>query len=383
MRFELATAGRVVFGLGSVAEATAAAAWGRRALLVTGRVMSRAAGVKEALEGQGCAVVSLAVAGEPTVAAVREATRLTLEAGAEVVVAVGGGSVLDTGKAVAALAANGGDPLDYLEVIGSGQPLTLPALPLVAVPTTAGTGSEVTRNAVLLDPERRVKASLRSPLMLPRLAVVDPDLCRGLPPAITAATGLDALTQLVEPYLSVRANPATDGFCREGMRRAARSLRRACTPPEDAAVREDLALASLLGGLALAYAGLGAVHGLAAVLGGDFAAPHGALCARLLAPVLAANLTALRARTPGAAALERLAEVAALLTGCPEAGPEDGVAWVEELVEDLHIPRLAGYGVGSGDIARVVAGAGRASSMRGNPVALTAAELSAVVEQAL
>ena len=169
-------------------------------------------------------------------------------------------------------------------MIGKGQALASPSLPFIAVPTTAGTGAEVTRNAVLASPEHRVKASLRSPFMLARLAVVDPELTYDLPPAVTASTGLDALTQLIEPYVSSRANPMTDSLCVEGMRRAARSLPRVFADGRDAEARLDMSLASLFGGLALANAGLGAVHGFAAAIGGAFDAPHGAVLRGAAAP---------------------------------------------------------------------------------------------------
>jgi alcohol dehydrogenase class IV len=302
-------------------------------------------------------------------------------------VAFGGGSVVDGGKAIAALAANGGDPLDYLEVIGRGAKLTRPSLPFVAIPTTAGTGAEVTRNAVLGSAEAGVKASLRSPLMLPRLALVDPDLLVGLPAAVIAASGLDALSQLIEPFLSIRANPLTDALAREGMRRSARSLARAVTAgldaPADAEVREDLALASLFGGLCLANAGLGAVHGFAAPAGGMLAAPHGALCAALLAPVMRVNLRALEARAPAHPARARFGEVAAISTGNPGATAAEGIAWLEQLVEALQIPGLGRHGLTAAQIPLLVEKAKAASSMRGNPLPLEDEELREIAHEAL
>src|SRR5208282_5705063 len=227
----------------------------------------------------------------------------------------GGGSAIDAAKAIAAMLTNKGELLDYVEIIGRGKPLTQPSAPFIAVPTTAGTGSEVTRNAVLASPEHRVKVSLRSPLMLPRVAVVDPELTYALPPAITASTGLDALTQLIEPFVCARANPMVDALCIEGIRRAARSLREVVHQNPGKSAREDMALASLFGGIALANAGLGAVHGFAGPMGGMFAAPHGALCAALLPGVMAANVAALRRRQPGGEGLRRYDEIARLLTG--------------------------------------------------------------------
>ena len=275
MNFEFATATRIVFGSGKLAEAgSIARGLGQRALLVTGADPARAARLGELLDKAGVEFVTFAVAGEPSVALAVAGAELARTGRCELVIACGGGSVIDAGKAIAALATNLGDPLDFLEVVGRGQPLRAAPLPFIAIPTTAGTGAEVTRNAVLAVPEQRVKVSLRSPLMLPRVALVDPELTLGLPPALTASTGLDALTQLLEPFVSGRANPFTDALCRDGLRRCARSLRRAFHDGQDAAAREDMALASLFGGLALANAGLGAVHGFAGPIGGMFPAPH-------------------------------------------------------------------------------------------------------------
>ena len=384
MRFEFATAVRVVFGPGAVAELGGVAGpLGRRALLVTGRTPERAEAARERLASAGIATVALAVPGEPTVEDVRRGRDLGGAESVDLVVACGGGSAIDAGKAVAALLGNGGDPLDYLEVVGRGLPLKKPSLPFVAIPTTAGTGSEVTRNAVLASPEHRVKASLRSPLMLARVAIVDPDLLLGLPPHVVAASGLDAFAQLVEPYVSVRANPMVDALCREGLARSARSLRRAFEGDSSEAVRVDLALASLFGGLALANAGLGAVHGFAAPVGALFDAPHGAACAALLPAVLRVNLKALSRRRPQSPALERYREIAAIVTGRPEAGPEDAVAWTESLVRALSIPGLSRWGATEAHVGQLVAKARAASSMKGNPVELEDDELAEIARNSL
>jgi alcohol dehydrogenase class IV len=378
MRFEFATAARIVFGEGTVSEVPAAArAMGKRALLVTGRSRRHAEPVSREL---GAAV--FAVDGEPTVERVREGVRGAREAGCDVVVALGGGSAIDAGKAIAALLPNSGEPLDYLEVVGKGQPLARPSAPFIAVPTTAGTGSEVTRNAVLASTEHRVKASLRSPWMLPALAVVDPELTYGLPSGMTAATGLDALTQVIEPYVSPRSNAMTDIYCVQGIGLAARSLARACTDGDPWA-RADMALTSLLGGLALANAGLGAVHGFAAPVGGMFPAPHGAVCAALLPWVMDANIRALRRREPESEALRRYQRVAAILTGRPDARAEVGVEWAAELCERLGIPPLGAYGIQEADFEALIAAARRASSMKGNPIALEDEELRGILTRAV
>jgi alcohol dehydrogenase class IV len=324
--------------------------------------------------------VTFPVAGEPTLDTARSAVAKARDAGADLVVAIGGGSVLDLGKAVAMLLGNGGDPLDYIEVVGRGQPIARPSVPCVAVPTTAGTGSEVTANAVLAVPEHGVKASLRSPLMIPRVALVDPLLTVACPPAVTASSGLDALTQCLEPFVSVRANPLTDALATEGLRRAGTGLRLAYADGADERAREDMALCALLGGMSLANAKLGAVHGLAGVIGGMVDVPHGVACAALLAPVCAANLRALSPESP---VLERYATVASLLTGDDGASIEDGLAWVRETVTLLGIPRLSAFGLRAEHADEVVAKAATASSTQGNPVVLTGDELRAALAEAL
>jgi alcohol dehydrogenase class IV len=382
--FEFATAGRIIFGPGTVRDAgEIAASLGRRPLVVTGGRAERARPLFELLAQRGVEAATFAAAAEPDVETVRQATAAARAEECDCVVGFGGGAVLDTAKAVAILTTNPGDVVDYLEIIGHGRLLGRPPLPCIAIPTTAGTGSEVTRNSVIASAEHRVKVSLRSPLMLPRVALVDPELTYDLPPAITAATGLDALTQLIEPFVCRRANPLTDGLCREGMQRTARSLRRAFADGRDASAREDMALASLFGGLALANAGLGAVHGLAGPLGGMIQAPHGAVCAALLPEVVEMNLRALRVRAPLDPALGRYEEVARVLSGDLVTSAESAVAWLRRLVADLGIPGLGTYGVDDATIAELVDKAAQASSMKANPVELTRSELAAIVRQAL
>jgi alcohol dehydrogenase class IV len=383
MRFEFATANRIIFGPGTLREAgPLAKEFGRHALVVTGRDSHRAQLLTSVLHEHGVGATLFSVAGEPELATIQRGAALARREHCDLVISFGGGSALDAGKAIAAMITNEGNLLDYLEVIGSGKPLTKPSAPFIAIPTTAGTGSEVTRNAVLASPEHGVKVSLRSAFMLPKIALVDPELTYDLPPAITASTGLDALTQLIEPYVCSRANPMTDALCVEGIRRAARSLRVASQNGHDAAAREDMAVASLFGGIALANAGLGAVHGFAAPIGGKFPAPHGAVCAALLPHVMHANLRALRDRQPARGALRRYEEIARLLTGNTTATADDGVEWVRRLVTDLQIPGLRSYGLKSEDTADLVTKAEKASSMKANPVALTREELAGVLERA-
>jgi alcohol dehydrogenase class IV len=377
--FDLALPRKVLFGPGRAAElAGLVAALGSRVLLCTGSNPAR----HRHLLGDVEPVAVVRVTREPLVDDARSALDEARAAGADSVVAIGGGSVLDLAKAVAVLLGNGTDPLDHLEVVGRGLPIERPAVPYVAVPTTAGTGAEATANAVLGAPEHGRKASIRSPHMLAAVALVDPLLTLPCPPAVTASSGLDALTQCLEPFVSPKANPATDAVATDGLRRGARSLRRAYEHGDDRAAREDMALCSLFGGIALANAKLGAVHGVAGVVGGMVDAPHGAVCAALLAPVVEANVRALRERDPGSPALDRYAAAARLLTGRDAATVEDGVAWLRETVEALQVPPLRDVGLRPARYAEVAEKSARSSSMQGNPVALTADELVAVLDTA-
>jgi alcohol dehydrogenase class IV len=384
MRFEFATAGRIIFGPGTHGEfGPIAGELGRRALVVRGSNPARTEPLLAIIEAAKMEYSCFEVRGEPTVEQVTDGVHHARQAESDLVIGFGGGSVIDSAKAIAGLVTNPGAILDYLEVIGKGKQLSVPALPCVAIPTTAGTGAEVTRNSVLASPEHRVKVSLRSPFLLPRLAIVDPELTCDLPTSVTASTGLDALTQLIEPYVCIRSNPTTDGFCIEGMRRVARSLRRACEEGRDLEAREDMALASLFGGLSLANAGLGAVHGFAAPIGGMFPAPHGAVCAALLPHVMAVNLQAMRGRLKESKALRRYDSIAAILTGSEKATSADGIRWISELCKALQIPGLRAYGVSEADIAVLVAKGAKASSMKANPIALTEDELTEALQAAL
>jgi alcohol dehydrogenase class IV len=379
--FEFATAGRIVFGAGRATELGAlTTGFGSRALVCTGSLPERHQPLTDLLS-RPTEVVT--VAGEPTIEVARAAAEAARAHAADLVVAIGGGSVLDVGKAVAMLLGNGGDPLDYLEIVGRGKPITQPSLPFVAVPTTAGTGAEVTENAVLTSAADGRKASLRSRLMLPHVALVDPLLTVSCPPAVTASSGLDALTQCLEPFVSARATPVTDGLSSEGLRRAASGLRAVYRDGSDVDARTDMSICSLLGGLALANAKLGAVHGFAAVIGGMTAAAHGAVCAALLAAVVETNVRALRGREPANPALDRYDEAARILTGRPEATVEDGIDWIRETVDQLQVPGLAALGVRPDDASEIVTKAHTASSMKFNPITLTDDELHTILDMSM
>jgi alcohol dehydrogenase class IV len=378
--FEFATANRIIFGRGKLSELSHLIdGHVKRLMLVRGRSSAAIPRVRELLST--FEITEFQVQGEPTVDLIRAGVEAAHSC--DMVIGVGGGSVLDTGKAISALVTNPGDVMDYLEVVGKGQPLTHHPLPYIALPTTAGTGSEVTRNAVIEVTGQDVKVSLRSPLMLPQVALVDPELTYDLPPAITASTGLDALTQLIEPFVSSKANPMTDAICREGMQYAARSLRRAYENGTNKEAREGMSLASLFGGLALANAGLGAVHGFAGPLGGMLHAPHGALCARFLPLVMEANIQALETRDPEHPTLKRYEEVAKILTGDESVSAREGIFWTRQLVDDLKIPGLSTYGMNAEQFPEAIEKTLKASSFKSNPIPLNENELHQILEKAL
>jgi alcohol dehydrogenase class IV len=385
MKFDFTTATRIVFGPGTSREVgTLVGGLGKRALVVTGRDVSRAEKLLASLRQAGVGAETFCVASEPDISTIETGVALGKREHCDFVVGFGGGSALDAAKAIAAMLANEGELLDYLEIVGGGKSLTKPSVPFIAIPTTAGTGSEVTRNAVLASPEHGLKVSLRSPLMLAKIALVDPELTCDLPPGITARTGMDALTQLIEPFVCLRANPMTDGLCEEGLCRAARSLGIAFHDGQNQSAREEMALASLFGGLALANAGLGAVHGFAGPIGGKFpGAPHGAICAALLPFVMEANIRALRRREEQSQTLKRYDRIAAICTGDHHATADMGVDWVRRMVDDLQIPRLRTYGVKLEHIDELVRKATQASSMKANPITLSPEELVQILQQAL
>ncbi len=382
--FSFATAGRILFGPGVVGQVAGhAAALGLRPLLVTGSTASRADGLAADLQSAGMPSARFMVEGEPDVACITAGARLARTKGCDLIIGFGGGSAMDAAKAIAALATNPGPVTDYLEVIGRALPLQHPPVPCIAIPTTAGTGSEVTRNAVIRSRTQRVKVSMRSPGMLPDLAVVDPQLTLGLPPEGTAASGFDALCQLVEAYVCVKTNPLTDSLCREGLARCARSLKTAFLEGHNIDARTDMSIASLFSGMALANAGLGAVHGIAGPLGGMLPAPHGAVCARLLPGITAANIQALKDDPAFSRYIDRYGEIGCILTGDDRATPSGLVQWLRDMVNRLQIPALSRWGLQHAQVAQLVDQARRSSSMKGNPVSLSTETLETVIADAM
>lgn len=366
--FTFMTATEILFGRGKAAEvAGRVAELGRSVFLLHGAKGQRADWLAEALMTQGLAVTRFSVGKEPDTDLLCAA--IAAAKGAEVIVSLGGGAVIDTGKAVAAMIPATRPLLDHLEVLGKGLPLDNPPLPFIAIPTTAGTGAEVTRNAVILVPEHRRKVSLRDPRMLPKLAIIDPALTDHTPKAITLASGLDAITQVIEPYISTRANPFTDALCVDAIPKGLSALRR-LMETENAEARDTLAWVSLCGGIALANAGLGVIHGLAGPLGGLKPAPHGAVCGALLPQGLAMN----RARVADPTRIDQV------LGWIAEAfDSHDPLVALTSWSRAHGLPTLAEMGLTPEDCSLAAEAALGSSSMKANPVALDLADLHRIL----
>jgi alcohol dehydrogenase class IV len=384
MKFEFMTANRIIFERGSISRiGKLAKELGTKVLLTTGMPPETTEKVVKLLKDEGLDVVVVVVTKEPSIENLEISLEIARKEKVDVVVGFGGGSAMDTGKIISAMIHNPGEVLDYLEVIGKGMTLAVPSIPCIAVPTTSGTGAEVTKNSVLGSVTNKVKVSLRSPFLLPKIVLLDPEMTVSVPPAVTASTGLDALTQVIEPFVSNAANPFTDAFCREGMKRASGSLRRAFDDGTDIDARVDMSLASLMGGLALANAKLGAVHGFAGVLGGMYPIPHGVCCATLLPYTIKTNVEALSSRLPDSEYLKRFDEVGQILTGNPKANARDAVKWIQDLCAHLNVPRLSAFGITEKEFPEIVAKSKVASSMKGNPIVLSDEELFAILKSAL
>lgn len=365
--FRFKSAGQIVFGRGAAQDAAGIIlAFGDRILLLRGSAVPWVDELTAELEQRGGTVIPVTGRGEPDVTAVTQAVATGRAAAVTVVVAVGGGAVIDLGKATAAMLPGTSDIRDHLEGIGPAAPLGAQPLPFVALPTTSGTGAEVTKNAVISVPEAGRKVSLRDDRMIPDVAVVDPALTDGCPMGVTLSSGFDAVTQLIEPYLSSRANPMTDALVRAALPQGLTALAQ-LSRGQDEGARDAMAYASVMGGLALANSGLGAVHGLAGVVGGRFNAPHGVICARLLGPVLSENHMALKA---AGADTNRFDEIAGLIAAAFDLPRQGCFGQLGGLLDRLEVPRLSGWISPDADLRAVAAEASVSSSMKANPCVL-------------
>jgi alcohol dehydrogenase class IV len=379
-RFEFSTVTKIIFGMGVFNEVvTFASEMGNRVFVVTSEFKEHSDILLDKLVKMNIKSVAFPVTDEPTIEIIKQGVNIARGSDCDIVISIGGGSVIDTGKAIAAFLTNTDEITDYLEVIGKGKPLTNTSVPFIAIPTTAGTGSEVTSNSVLSLLELKVKVSIRSPLLLPRIAIIDPLLTCSMPPSLTATTGIDALTQLIEAFISNKANPMTDPLCMDGINRAARFLKHAFFNGDDLEARENMALASLFSGIALSNAKLGAVHGIAGALGGILPIPHGLICANLLLPVLETNIKALRSRNPDSIVLNRLKEISIIMTGKPNAEVDESITWIKDLTNDLNIPKLSKFGLKEEMFSVIVEKSQKSSSMKGNPIQLTDGEITEIL----
>ncbi len=383
LNFGYATASEIIFGSGSFDRiGNHIAGKYKNALIVCGKSNHNAEKLLNLLSQQHIGGTIFNIYTEPTIDVIQQGIELGREIRCDVVFGIGGGSAIDSAKAIAAMIPNKGTLLDYLEVIGLGKPLLQSPIPCIAIPTTSGTGAEVTKNSVIKSTDKKVKVSLRSDKMYPLLAVVDPQLALSMPQNITASTGIDALTHLMETFVSNQSNPFIDLFCREGMKRIARSLEKAYLNGNDLEAREDMAMASLLGGMALANVKLGAVHGFAGPMGGMFPIPHGEVCACLLPAVMEINYKVLT-DTDEQQYLQKYKEVAQIFTGIEDAEIQQGIESIEGLVKRLKIPSLSKFGITSADFPELVEKAKKSSSMKGNPVKLTDDQLISILEKSM
>ncbi|MHA2298153.1 MAG: iron-containing alcohol dehydrogenase [Candidatus Hodarchaeales archaeon] len=391
MDFEFLHSPRIIFGLSQFQRiGILVKEFGSNALIVASESALEKTGAKQIIDeefsNQDIEVTFFQVKGEPEIELVDRGADLGKESGANVVVGIGGGSAVDAGKAIAGLITNGGSTLDYMEVIGKGKKIGRPTLPYIAVPTTAGTGSEVTKNAVISARKEGFKASIRSLYLVPSLVVIDPELMVTIPQEVTARCGMDTLTQLIESYTSRNANPLTDSLAELGIKFAAKSIRVTYSTGTDIDARESMALASLLSGLCLANAGLGAVHGFASPIGAIYPIPHGSVCAALLPPTVEMNMRELK-KLPDHLSLEKYARIGELLTGRTFTEADEACKATTEYLYDLStflkIARLSSFGIEAENFPEIIEKAKKASSMKYNPIKLSTGALQDILERAL
>jgi len=384
MNIDFSTAGRIIFGSGKLSMLSGIIGnFGERVLIVKGSKNPDPARLISICDSAGLRVSIFVVDHEPDIEMVNRAIQFARQEKCEFVIAFGGGSVIDAGKVVAALLSNDGSLLDYLEVVGKGKALENRSKPYIAIPTTAGTGSEVTRNAVISVKKERVKVSMRNAFLLPAISLVDPELTLGVPPEVTVVTGMYALTQVIEPYVTRFPNPMVDLFCKEGISRGSAFLYQAWVNGSDIEARENVSWMSLMGGLALANAKLGAVHGFAGPIGGMFNAPHGAICAALLPAVMLVNSEIIRKSSNETEKLERFQDISRWITGNDQATIKDGSDWISALCKKMKIPGLSSMGIKRSDFQLIIEKSGKSSSMKGNPVQLSQEDMARILELSL
>lgn len=380
MNFDFSTSGQIIFGQGSIQRlAEVITGIGGYGMVVMGSHLDGNNPVEDNLISAGIPYTRTVVLREPTMDIIEAGAAEARDKKVDFIIAIGGGSVIDAGKAIGMLASNAGRVLDFVEVVGKGQRFTKPSLPVIAIPTTAGTGSEVTRNAVVSIPQHKVKASLRHPGMVPYKAIIDPGLMLDLPAGITSSTGMDALTQVIEPFTSAKSNPMVDSLCLPAIKMGIQSLPECYSTPHNLEAREKMAYVSLIGGIALTNAGLGAVHGFAAAIGGMKDIPHGAICASMLVPVLEANYLAIMERQPENPARDKYEILTKLLLPPGRRNVEELIKMLYQFTQEIGTPGLGKLGVRTEEYPQIVEKALNASSMKGNPIRLSAEELTNIL----
>lgn len=378
--FEFMTPTKIIFGAGSLQHSLPLIRQiGYSILLVSGRNQQRAHEIVADFQQHHKRYQHVAVSSEPNITMIEETANLARRFKPDAVVAIGGGSVLDTGKALAAIIPNQGSVYDYVEVIGRNVPLKAKPLPFIAIPTTASTGSEVTKNAVLRSGQDKIKVSLRSADMMPDVAIIDPTLTYGTDLYLSGRGAMDAFTHLMEAYVCGVPNLLTDMVCEEGLSRITHSIIDGCVEDKPQA-RRDLSFAAMLGGLALNNAKLGAAHGLASALGGKLAAPHSVITARLAPYVMHENIELARAYQK-VEILQRYHRIAQILTDRCNVNLEDGVLWVNMILDRLQLPTLDHFGVCQTSFEEVVRDALQSNSIKGNPLPLTEERLMGILNQ--
>lgn len=379
MKFDFESPAKIIFGPGKISElSNIIKPLSDEIIIITGK-SDRYQFVFDDLKNNGINYSIYRVENEPLIEDVDKAVKIAKQNQSTLVLGLGGGSVIDVAKAVSIMLLNPGEVLDYLEVIGKGQILTEPSIPCIAVPTTSGTGAEVTKNSVLKSVEHKRKVSMRSSMMIPELVIIDPNLTLTVPKNITVYTGMDALTQVIEPFISSMSNPFVDVLCAEAIKKAVPALKKLNSDLSNIDARTDMSYVSLTGGLALANAKLGAVHGFAGPMGGMFDIPHGLICAILLPKTLKINLMAIKSRG-NSDQLQKYDSLAKHLLNDQNAKAEDAIKCIEELNTELEIPGLGEFGITENDIKEIVIQSKDSSSMKGNSLKLNEEELTTILK---
>ena len=378
--FQFMTSTRIVFGEGAMSDSLSLLnQFGYSVLLVTGQDQQRSQPLEQYFKQQGMRYQRLVIKGEPLIAMVEELAAMGRIFCPDMVIGIGGGSVLDVAKSLAALIPNQGCVYDYVDVVGRNVPLQVKSLPSIAIPTTAGTGAEVSKSAVLQSAQEQVKVNLSNVELFPDLAIIDPTLTYGMDAVLSGYCGMDAFTHLMEAYVCGEPNPLTDMICEEGLRRIAMSILPACKDDHYPS-RSNMAFAAMLGGMASSNVKLGAAHGLASALGGRLEAPHGLITARLSPYVMKENIS-VATELGRSDVLARYRKVAVILTMNIDASVEEGVQWVEGMLTKLQLPLLSDYGLCNTMFEEVADDALRTSAIKGNPLPLNQERLMTILRQ--